>query len=116
MATANEYTFLSALQKAEGIRQTAKAAAFTAQAVSGSIPPANLAAYVTALEAADNAFIAAVNAAASTAGAVGTVIGAQTGPLGQAFIPACWIGPFMYGLGPTPGAGPTATFGNVTTP
>ena len=113
MAIAKEYTFLTALQAAEGVRQTARAAAFTAQAVSGSIPPANLAAYVTALEAADNAYITAINSAASTAGAVGTVIGFQTGPLGQAFIPVCWIGPFMYGLGPTPGAGPTATFGNV---
>ena len=113
MAIAKEYTFLTAMQAAEGVRQTAKTAAFTAQAVSGAIPPANLAAYITALEAADNAYITAVNAAASTAGAVGTVIGFQTGPLGQAFLPVCWIGPFMYGLGPTPGAGPTATFGNV---
>ena len=113
MAIAKEYTFLTAMQAAEGVRQTARAAAFTAQAVSGSIPPANLAAYVTALEAADNAYINAVNAAASTAGAVGTVVGGQTGPLGQAFIPCCWIGPFMYALGPLPGASPTATFGNV---
>ena len=116
MATAAEYTFGQAVTKAEGVRQTARAAAFTAQAVSGSIPPANLAAYVTALEAADNAFIAAVNAAASTAGAVGTVIGAQTGQLGTAFVACCWIGPFMYAMGPTFGAGPTATFGNVSTP
>jgi len=113
MATANEYTFLQSLQRAEGIRQTARAAAFTAQAVNGSIPPANLAAFVTAMESADNTFITAVNAAASTAGAVGTVVGGQTGPLGQAFIPCCWIGPFMYALGPLPGASPTATFGNV---
>ena len=109
MAIAAEYTFVQAVQKAEGIRQTAKAAAFTAQAVNGSIPAANKAAYVTALEAADNAYITAVNAAASTAGAVGTVIGFQTGPAGQAFIPCCWIGPFMYALGPTFGASPSAT-------
>ena len=113
MATAAEYTFLQTLTKAEGVRQTAKAAAFTAQAVSGSIPPANQAAYVTALEAADNAYITSVNAAASTAGAVGTVNGGQTGVLGQAFIACCWIGPFMYGLGPSPGSSPSATFGNV---
>jgi hypothetical protein len=112
MAIAKEYTFLAAVQAAEGVRQTARAAAFTAQAVSGAIPPANLAAYVTALEAADNAYITSVNAAASTAGAVGTATG-LTGPGGQAFIASCWIGPYMYGIGPTPGAGPTATFGNI---
>jgi hypothetical protein len=116
MALANEYTFLQAMQKAEGVRQVARAAAFTAQAVNGSIPPANQAAYVTAMEAADNAYITAVNAAASTAGAVGTVIGGQTGPAGQAFIPCCWLGVGIYGMGPTPGASPSATFGNVPTP
>ena len=116
MALANEYTFLAAVQKAEGVRQVAKAAAFTAQAVAGSIPPANQAAYVTALEAADNAYITSVNSAASTAGAVGTVNGAQTGPAGQAFIACCWLGFGMYGMGPTPGASPSATFGNVSTP
>lgn len=113
MATAAEYTFVQAVQKAEGIRQTARAAAFTAQAVNGAIPPANQAAFVTAMEAADNAYITAVNAAASTAGAVGTTIGPQAGPLGQAFIACCWLGFGMYGQGPAPGASPSATFGNV---
>src|SRR6516165_471882 len=92
MAISKEYVFAAAVTAAEGVRQTAKAAAFAAQAVAGSIPPANLAAYVTALEAADNAYITAVNAAASTAGGVGTVYFGQTGPSGTAFVPACWIG------------------------
>jgi hypothetical protein len=70
MATAAEFTFISAVRAAEGVRQAAKAAAFTAY----GFVAATLAAYLTALEAADNAFIAAVNAAASTAGAVGYTI------------------------------------------
>jgi hypothetical protein len=115
MALANEYTFFQAVAKAEGVRQVARAAAFTAQATNGSIPPANQAAYVTALEAADNAYVTSVNSAASTAGAVGTVIGGQTGPAGQAFIACCWLGFGMYGLGPVGPCG-TATFGNVATP
>jgi hypothetical protein len=114
MATAAEYTFALALVKAEGVRQTARAAAFTAQAVNGAIPPANQAAYVTAMEAADNAFITSVNAAASTAGGVGTVVGGQLGPSGQAFVANAWVGYGMYGQGPLGTA--IATLGPVATP
>jgi hypothetical protein len=70
VATAAEFIFISAVRAAEGVRQAAKAAAF----VTYGFVQANLAAYLTALEAADNAFITAVNAAASTAGAVGYTI------------------------------------------
>ncbi len=70
MATAAESTFIVTIRAAEGVRQVAKAAAF----VTYGFVQANLAAYLTALEAADNAFITAVNAAASTAGAVGYTI------------------------------------------
>ncbi len=70
MATAGEFTFISAVRAAEGVRQAAKAAAF----VTYGFVQANLAAYLTALEAADNAFITSVNAAASTAGAVGFTV------------------------------------------
>jgi hypothetical protein len=67
MATAAEITFRAAVIKAESVRQTAKASAFTTY----GFVPANLAAYLTALEAADNTFMASVNSAASTLGAAG---------------------------------------------
>src|SRR5258706_9369735 len=70
MATAAELTFINAVRAAEGVRQVAKAAAF----VTYGFVQANLAAYLTALEAADNAFITSTNAAASTAGALGYTI------------------------------------------
>ena len=44
MATAAEQTFIAAVGRAEQTRQTAKASAFTTNAVAGAIPPANLAA------------------------------------------------------------------------
>ena len=49
MATSAQYTFIQAVAAAEGVRQTAKASAFTTYA----FVPANLAAYKTALAAAD---------------------------------------------------------------
>lgn len=70
MATAAEQTFYQTVAKAEGVRQSAKAAAF---ATYGFVQ-ANLAAYITALEAADNAYITSVNAAASTLNAAGITI------------------------------------------
>jgi|SRR5882672_6336081 len=78
MATAAELTFITAVRAAEGVRQVAKAAAF----VTYGFVQANLAAYLTAIEAADNAFITAINAAASTAGAVGYTIPNGPGVLG----------------------------------
>jgi hypothetical protein len=114
MATASEYAFGLAVAKAQSARQVAQAAAFTAQAVSGVIPPSNQLAYIVALEAADNAYITAVNAAASTAGGVGTVVGGQLGPAGQAFVAPCWVGTAMQPI-PT-GGSLTPTLGNVSTP
>lgn len=70
MGTAAEQTFRATISAAEGVRQSAKAAAFATYA----FVPANLAAYITALEAADNTYIAAVNAAASTLNAAGYTI------------------------------------------
>lgn len=64
MASAAESTFINAVIAAESIRQAAKASAFTTYAYA----PASLAAYRTALVAADVAYITAVNTAASTAG------------------------------------------------
>jgi hypothetical protein len=70
MATAAELTFITAVRAAEGVRQAAKQAAF----VTYGFAQAGLAAYLTALEAADNAFITTVNAAASTLGVAGYTI------------------------------------------
>lgn len=67
MATAAESTFYQTVAKAEAVRQAAKAAAFTTY----GFVPANLAAYITALEAADNTYISSVNSAASTLNACG---------------------------------------------
>jgi hypothetical protein len=76
MATSAQYTFIQAVAAAEGVRQTAKASAFTTYA----FVPANLAAYKTALAAADVAYITAVNTARNTeAETIGTV--GDTGPI-----------------------------------
>lgn len=70
MATAAELTFINAVRVAEGVRQAAQAAAFTTYGfVAG-----NLAAYIAALESADNAYVTSVNSAASTLGAAGYTI------------------------------------------
>jgi hypothetical protein len=81
MAMATEYTFTNAVRKAEGIRQTAKAAAF---ATWGFQSGSALTTYVTALETADNTYIASVNSAASTAGVIGLPYPGQRGPAGAA--------------------------------
>jgi hypothetical protein len=70
MATSTEFTLIAAVRAAEGVRQVAKQAAF----VTYGYVQANLAAYLTALEAADNAFVTTVQAAALAAGAVGYTI------------------------------------------
>jgi hypothetical protein len=76
MATAAEQTFIRAVNAAEGTRQAAKAAAFATYA----FVPANLAAYNTALVAADVAFETAVVSAATTAGLTPFVV--PEGPFG----------------------------------
>lgn len=68
MATAAEYTFMATVARIEGVRQTAKAAAFATWAFQPGTP---LTTYITAMEAADNAYLTALNAALSTAGGVG---------------------------------------------
>jgi hypothetical protein len=111
MGMAAEYTFTQAVIKAEGVRQSAKAAAFTTWAYgTGSA----LTTYVTALETADNAYITAVNAAASTAGVVGATPPGLLGPGGAAALSATVLGnvgmsaisprvsPNWANLGPSP--------------
>jgi hypothetical protein len=70
MATAAELTFCNAVRVAEGVRQVAKAAAFAAY----GFVAANLATYIAALQAADNAYVTSVNSAANTLGAAGYTI------------------------------------------
>jgi hypothetical protein len=103
MAMASELTFSNAVQKAEGIRQTAKAAAYATWAFQQGTP---LTTYVTALETADNTYIASVNSAASTAGVVGGVYPGQLGPAGAAVLGSTVLGnkgmtAVAAGLGPS---------------
>ena len=104
MATAAEYTFIKAVAIAEGVRQTAKAAAFATWAYgTGSA----LTTYITAIETADNAYITAVNSAASTLGGTGITV-PNAGSALQ--VPVVNIG----GVGQTgPLGGPIATYGAV---
>ena len=62
MATAAEQVFIMSVNAAENVRQAAKASAFTTY----GFVAANLAAYRTALVAADVAYITSVNTAMST--------------------------------------------------
>lgn len=80
MALAAEQVFITAVAAAESTRQASKASAFTTY---GWVA-ANYAAYKTALEAADVAYITAVNAAANTSALLMGNIG-QSGP-----IPTVW--------------------------
>jgi hypothetical protein len=113
MATSAEYTFTAAVQKAEGIRQAAKAAAFTTWAFQQGAP---LTTYVTALETADNAFITSVNSAASTLGVVGLPVPGQLGPGGAAALGSTVIG--NVGMSSvSPGLSPSwASYGPVALP
>ena len=89
MALLAEYVFIQAVQKAEGIRQTAKAAAFATWAYGqGSA----LTTYASALESADNAYITSVNSAASTLGVIGLPTPGQLGPAGAAALGSTVIG------------------------
>ena len=71
MATSAEYTFMTAVAKAEGERQTAKAAAFTTWACGAG---SALTTYLAALVAADDACTASVKAALNTAANVGITV------------------------------------------
>lgn len=76
MALLTETTFQTAVMVAESTRQSTKAAAL----VTYGFVAANLAAYKTALAAADVAYITAVNAAANTSGLLMGNLG-ETGPI-----------------------------------
>jgi hypothetical protein len=89
MGTSAEYTFTAAVQKAEGVRQTAKAAAFATWAFQQGAP---LTTYVATLESADNTYIASVNSAASTLGVIGLPYPGQLGPAGAAALGSTVIG------------------------
>jgi hypothetical protein len=89
MAMGTEYTFTNAVRKAEGIRQSAKAAAFATWAYQSGTP---LATYVAALASADNTYISAVNSAASTLGVIGLPYPGQLGPAGAAAAGSTVIG------------------------
>lgn len=73
MATAAEMTFAAAVRTAEGVRQSAKQTAFNTFAAAAFAGSA-LATYAAALESADNAFVTAVNSAASTLSLAGYTI------------------------------------------
>jgi len=83
MATAAEFTFVSAIRSAEGVRQIAKTAAFNTFAAA-SFSAAALATYAAALTAADVAYITSVNSAGNTLSLAGYTIpngpGAATNP------------------------------------
>src|SRR5215468_9620394 len=74
MATAAELTCINSIRVAEGVRQVAKASAFTTNAVNGAIPAANLSAYIAALQSAENTFITSVASALNTLAAAGYTI------------------------------------------
>jgi hypothetical protein len=113
MAMASELTFSNAVRKAEGIRQTAKAAAFATWAFQQGAP---LTTYVAALAAADNTYMTSVNSAASTAGVIGLPYPGQLGPAGAAVLGSTVIGNVgMSAIGPQlPSA--AASYGPVALP
>jgi hypothetical protein len=65
MATGPQYTFIQAVAAAEGVRQTAKLAAFNTWNFQ---PGAPLTTYNAAILAADQAYVAAIKSAANTEG------------------------------------------------
>lgn len=82
MASLLEFNFYTAVAAADGVRQSAYAAALTTY----GYVAANLAAYKTALIAADVAYITAINSAASTAGITPNVVPDFPGNFG----PSAW--------------------------
>ena len=68
MATLAEVTFMQAVAAAEGVRQTAKTAAFATWAFGSG---ATLTTYLSSLKSADKTYLDAISAAINTAGAVG---------------------------------------------
>jgi hypothetical protein len=108
MATSAEFTFLRAVALAEQTRQLAKTAAFNTWAFGTG---AALTTYTAALEAADNAYIASVNAAASTLAGFGISV-PNAGPASQA--PVVTSGNLGQG-GPSAGitGSLSTTFGSV---
>lgn len=74
MATPQEYAFAQAVNVAAGVRQNAYAAALATYAPNGFGVFANYATYIAALVAADVAFWASVNTAATTNGISPTAV------------------------------------------
>jgi hypothetical protein len=73
MSTAAEATYWAAVNAANGVKQVAYAAAFATYQAAGFTPGAR-STYITALVAADVAFFASVNTAATTAGITPNVV------------------------------------------
>ena len=73
MATAAEQVFVAAVRLAEGVRQTAKAAAFATFAAA-SFSAAAFPTYAAALTSADIAYVTSVNSAANTLSLAGYTI------------------------------------------
>jgi hypothetical protein len=108
MSTSAEQTFYAAVMKAEGVRQVAKAAAFTTWAFGTG---GTLTTYITALEAADNAYLTSVNSAQSTAGGIGNSV-PNAGSASQ--VGLVTLGGVGTGGGVSPGlASASATYGSV---
>src|SRR5262249_40655380 len=103
MATSAEYTFMQAVQKAEGVRQASKAAAFTTWAFGGA---SALTTYLAALVSADDAYTASVKSALNTAANVGISV-PNTGPGSQ--VGMVMLGNFGYGAQLPSFAGSTST-------
>jgi hypothetical protein len=85
MCTALEQGFVAAVRTAQGVKQTAVAAALATYAPNGFGVFANLATYLAALQAADAAFWVSVNAAATTAAAAGIASGVVPDYQGQIY-------------------------------
>ena len=79
MATSAEYTFMTAVAKAEGIRQTARAAAFSTWAFGAG---SALTTYLSSVQSADDAYTASVKSALNTAANVG-ISDPNAGPSSQ---------------------------------
>ena len=81
MATSAEQAFIASVRTAQGVRQAAYASAFATYAPNGFGVFANLAAYLAAIVAADNAWAVSVQSAATTAGISPRTVDAFMGPI-----------------------------------
>src|SRR5262249_23674449 len=108
MATSAEYTFMIAVQKAEGVRQASKAAAFTTWAFGAG---SALTTYLAALVWADDAYTGSVKSALNTAASVG-ITAPNSGPSSQTG--NVQLGNFGYGtMLPSFGGSTSAELGSI---